>query len=521
MPSIVTIVASTSDLSHAEAIKNTFHAFCTRHRDLLPTPLQLHTRICSAHRDPSALAAILSEYTGENAPCAFVTIAGRSNALSAVVDQMTSVPVIACPPLNQHTLPYDLFSSVRTPSDVAPMLVLGTGNALVAALKLVALRVPAVGDALARDRQTARAKLRLEDLKGKYEQTNYTATTDIAQSASAPTRQTIRLPTSSATDEAPAFTLQRTGKVRHLYTPTATHVPLLRLECTDQLSAFDRQLCAVPYKGAVLNAITTWWFQQTASFVPNHLVTADDVQRVRDDPNADATTRAYYEVALNVNTQAKQPTLSPDHRALVVHRCTPFAIEFVVRGYLTGSTSTSIWKNYEKGVRRYCGHDLPDGLTRHQRLDEPLLTPTTKDEVHDELIDAETIVARGIMTQDEWDTCAAYAHQLFAYGQTVAATKGLLLVDTKYEFGKDRTGRIRLIDEVHTPDSSRYWVAHTYADRVGRGESPETIDKDVVRRWVNTNCADPYDDGAAIAVPADRVALTSARYRMLWEVLVG
>lgn len=162
---------------------------------------------------------------------------------------------------------------------------------------------------------------------------------------------------------------------------------------------------------------------------------------------------------------------NPHPNVTICKKCSVFPVEFVVRGYMTGTTSTSMWTNYANGVRDYCGHHLPDGLKKNQKLDSILLTPTTKDDTHDELISAEEIISSGRMSQADWDICSAYALNLFAYSQEVARSKGLLLVDTKYEFGRDlSTGQILLIDEVQTPDSSRYWIADTYDDKMLAGQ---------------------------------------------------
>jgi phosphoribosylaminoimidazole-succinocarboxamide synthase len=161
---------------------------------------------------------------------------------------------------------------------------------------------------------------------------------------------------------------------------------------------------------------------------------------------------------------------SPHPNITIGKKCTVFPVEFVMRGYITGSTSTSMWTNYAKGVRNYCGHMLLDGLIKNQKLDAIKLTPTTKDDVHDELISAGEVVSSGRMSQQDWDVCASYAHKLFAFGQEKSLEKGLILVDTKYEFGKDDEGNIFLIDEIQTPDSSRYWIADTYEARMAAGE---------------------------------------------------
>jgi phosphoribosylaminoimidazole-succinocarboxamide synthase len=175
---------------------------------------------------------------------------------------------------------------------------------------------------------------------------------------------------------------------------------------------------------------SNWWFDQTKDLVPNHLIA------------------------------------SPHPNITICKKCTVFPVEFVVRGYITGTTSTSMWTNYAKGVRNYCGHLLPEGLQKNQKLSQIMLTPTTKDDTHDELISAEEIVTSGRMSKEDWEICSNYALKLFEYSQQLALTKGLLLVDTKYEFGRDnQTGEILLIDEIQTPDSSRYWLAHSYEER--------------------------------------------------------
>jgi len=232
------------------------------------------------------------------------------------------------------------------------------------------------------------------------------------------------------------FESKQVGKVRDVYRIKGQVV----IVATDRLSAFDRQLSAVPFKGQVLNLTSLFWFKTTAHIVPNHVIA------------------------------------SPHPNITIGKSCTVFPVEFVMRGYLTGSTSTSIWTNYSKGNRFYCGHVLPDGLRKNQKLPSNLLTPTTKDDVHDELISAEQIVSSGRMSQDDWNTCERYATLLFNYSQELAHSKGLILVDTKYEFGKDESGAVILVDEIQTPDSSRYWIAASYEERMAAGEEPENID---------------------------------------------
>lgn len=276
------------------------------------------------------------------------------------------------------------------------------------------------------------------------------------------------------------FGKKYTGKVRDTYDVGDK----LILVTTDRQSAFDRVLAAIPFKGQVLNQVSLFWFNQTEDIVPNHVIA------------------------------------SPDPNVLIGKKCTVFPVEFVVRGYLSGVTSTSAWMAYSKGEREFCGNHLPDGLKKNQAFAQPMITPTTKSETHDEKVSAAEVVRRGLMTKAQWDTCAQYALALFKRGQAMAAQHGLILVDTKYEFGQLPDGKIILIDEVHTPDSSRYWLAASYSERLARGEEPENIDKEFLRLWFMEQC-DPYHDAILPAAPAELVVELSARYIQLYEMITG
>ncbi len=260
----------------------------------------------------------------------------------------------------------------------------------------------------------------------------------------------------------------------------------LALVTTDRQSAFDRVLAQVPYKGAVLNLVSAWWFARTKHIVPNHVVSV------------------------------------PHPNVTIAHKCSPFPVEFVVRAYITGSTDTSLWKNYDAGSKRvYCGIEFPDGLRKNQRLVNAVLTPTTKSDSGDRPISPAEIVGEGIMTQADFDACAKAAMALFQFGRETAARNGLILVDTKYEFGRDEKGIIRLIDEIHTPDSSRYWLAASYAKRFAEGKEPENVDKEFLRLWFRDN-ADPYDFTTELPeAPAELVDELSKRYIMLYELITG
>ncbi len=270
------------------------------------------------------------------------------------------------------------------------------------------------------------------------------------------------------------------GKVRDTYDLGDQ----LLLITTDRQSAFNRILGAVPYKGQVLNLASAWWFDKTAHIVPNHMISM------------------------------------PDSRSMLAKKCEAFPIEFIVRGYITGSTDTSLWIHYEKGERNYCGHHFPDGLRKNQQLKKPILTPTTKEVAHDHPISAEDIVKEGWMTQADFDVVADKALELYQYGAEVAAKHGLILVDTKYEFGKDKDGRIVLIDEIHTPDSSRYWLMNSYVERFTNKQEPENIDKEFLRLWFIDHC-DPYSDAVLPAAPEELIVTLSSRYIQLYEMITG
>lgn len=234
------------------------------------------------------------------------------------------------------------------------------------------------------------------------------------------------------------------GKVRDMYLLENHRV----LITTDRQSAFDHVLGTIPLKGQVLNRIAQYWFEQTQDIAPNQIISVPDA---------------------NV-TVARELDILP--------------VEVVVRKYLTGSSDTAIWTHYDRGVRDYCGHALPDGMVKNQPFDEAIITPTTKDEVHDELISRDEIIAQGLVPADTWAQVEEIALALFARGEELAAKQGLILVDTKYEMGLDADGRITLADEIHTPDSSRFWISDTYAERHARGEEPESLDKEFLRLWL-------------------------------------
>ena len=273
---------------------------------------------------------------------------------------------------------------------------------------------------------------------------------------------------------------KRTGKVRDQYALDNK----IALITTDRQSAFDRVLASIPFKGQVLNLTSAWWFEQTKSIINNHVI---DV---------------------------------PDPNVTLAKKCNVFPIEFVVRGYITGTTSTALWTVYNNGDREYCGNVLPEGLVKNQKLDANMLTPTTKEEHHDRPIAPDEIVNEEWMTQENWDYCSQKALELFSFGQQKAAENGMILVDTKYEMGSDADGNIVLIDEIHTPDSSRYWIAESYDKRMAMGDEPQNIDKEFLRLWFVDNC-DPYNDKILPDAPEELVMELSSRYIYLYETITG
>jgi phosphoribosylaminoimidazole-succinocarboxamide synthase len=278
------------------------------------------------------------------------------------------------------------------------------------------------------------------------------------------------------------------GKVRDCYdlAADASHPNGRRiLIASDRISAFDRILAAIPFKGQILTQIARFWFDRTADILPNHVLSY------------------------------------PDPNVVIGQRLTILPVEVVVRGYLAGSTSTSVLTQYKQGQRAMYGHVLPDGMRDNQILARPIITPTSKafDGDHDAPLTASDILSQGLLTADQWDEVSTAALALFARGQQIAAERGLILVDTKYEFGTDQNGKVLIADEIHTPDSSRYWIASGYEAAFERGTRPPSFDKDVIRSWVAARC-DPYHDPLP-EIPAEMIAATSAVYVQAYEAITG
>jgi phosphoribosylaminoimidazole-succinocarboxamide synthase len=272
------------------------------------------------------------------------------------------------------------------------------------------------------------------------------------------------------------------GKVRDWYDlPDGKRL----IVTTDRLSAFDKILAAVPYKGQVLNQLSAWWFEQSRDIIANHIV------------------------------------FLPDPNAAVVNVAEPFLVEVIVRGYITGVTSTALWYRYSLGERDIYGYQFPEGLQKNALLPEPIITPTTKGGAtgHDERLTCAEVIERGLLDKQTWDQVQAAALAIFKRGQDVARKAGMILVDTKYEFGRAADGSVVLIDEVHTPDSSRFWKADSYEERFASGIDPENFDKEFVR--IAYTDKGYRGDGDSPSMPAELWASASERYIRIYELLTG
>ena len=270
------------------------------------------------------------------------------------------------------------------------------------------------------------------------------------------------------------------GKVRDIYERNSK----LFLITTDRHSSFDRIIAHIPWKGQVLNQVSAWWFERTKDIVPNHVLSVAD-------PNV-----------------------------TIARKCLPLPIEAVVRGYLTGVTDTAAWTRYSAGQRDFGGITLPEGMHKNQKLPQPLFDPTTKEAMHDRALTPKQMISEGFITTEMFERVQATALALFARGQELAARNGLLLVDTKYEFGIDETGSLLLIDEIHTPDSSRYWQLDSYATRFAMGGEPEYFDKEFLRLWFREHC-EPYRDATLPPAPPDLVQELSRRYIAMYDQITG
>ena len=275
---------------------------------------------------------------------------------------------------------------------------------------------------------------------------------------------------------------KQTGKVREWYDMSNRKRLIIT---TDRLSAFDRILAKVPYKGQVLNQLSAWWFEQTKDIISNHLLSV------------------------------------PDLNASIVTTVEPLAIEVIVRGYITGVTTTALWYRYSIGERNIYGYNFPEGLKKNQALPEPIITPTTKGGAtgHDERLTCAEVTEKGLLDKQTWEQVQAAALAIFKRGQNIARKAGLILVDTKYELGIAPDGSVMLIDEVHTPDSSRYWKVDTYEEKFNAGYEPENFDKEFVR--IAYAEKGYRGDGEIPSMPDELWVAASERYITIYEMLTG
>ncbi len=279
----------------------------------------------------------------------------------------------------------------------------------------------------------------------------------------------------------PALGQKYEGKVRDNYSKDGKRFIVV----TDRLSAFDRVITLIPFKGQVLNQMAKFWFENTKDIAENHVIEF------------------------------------PDPNVVVAKECKALPVEMVVRGYITGVTSTSVWTHYEKGERNFCGNVLPDGMKKNQKLESPILTPSTKAEHggHDESVSRDQILERKVITAEQFDHMADVAMKLYQRGVEICAKQGIILVDTKYEFGIGPDGKIVVIDEIHTPDSSRFWFADEYEKRFAAGEEQKKIDKEYLREWLAERGF--KGDGEIPVIPDDIRVETARRYIEAYELITG
>lgn len=272
------------------------------------------------------------------------------------------------------------------------------------------------------------------------------------------------------------------GKVRDCYIADGKRTIIV----TDRISAFDRVLTTLPFKGQLLNRLSAYWLQTTTEIAPNHLIAV------------------------------------PDPQVSIVTECEPLKVEFVVRAYLTGVTSTSIWTHYQSGERDFFGHRLPDGMKKNEPLPDVILTPTTKGDKgdHDRNLSREQLIADGWIAAEDFDRAAEMSRSMFAAGQMRCAARGLILVDTKYELGRTAGGELVFIDEVHTPDSSRFWIRETYDQRLTAGDEPDILDKEYIRTYLNREHG-YQGDGPVPPIPDDVRVEAIVRYARVFEMITG
>lgn len=461
-PYVPIILNSKGDFPHGERLAKELRVF----------GIESCIRVTSPSKTPALCLELIAKLESLPNPKVYVCSGSRDcNSLASMVDGQVSSPVIICPPPVSSSAPE---SAPRTSTGVCPLLILDAQNCALACAKVFAISLPSMKETVKRVMQANAASVFVKDCEVKAMTYVPVITRNLGN-----TFNQSNLELKPKRDYSQV--IKYVGKVRDRYDDGKNVI----LVTTDRLTGFDRSLCKIPFKGMVLNLVSKFWFEQTKHIIPNHFLSSPH-------PN----------VTVGVSVK-------------------PFPIEFVVRAYLTGSSATSMWTHYSKGVREYCGIKLPEGMVHNQKLWENLITPTTKSDQHDELITPQQIVSKGYMTQEEWDYCSAKALELFEFASKRALERGLILVDTKMEMGRDmETGEILLIDELFTPDSSRYWFAAGYEMAVAQGKPPSNIDKEFVRLWFKEHC-DPYNDKVLPEPPSDILVELAKRYVMLYELITG
>ncbi len=424
--------------------------------------------VLSAHRTPERAFTFAKE-SQDRGIKVIIAAAGGAAHLAGVMAGLCTLPVIGVPILTKTLGGADsLYSTAQMPPGVpvATVAINGALNAGILAVQILATADEAL-------------QKKLKDYKKSLEKKVNAKAKNIEE-----TDKIVRaIPHVLKSIDVPGLGKKSQGKVRDIYFKNDKRI----LITTDRQSAFDVILGHIPFKGAVLNRLSEFWFKQTKHIVQNHMISV------------------------------------PDDNVMITHNCKPTSVEMIVRGYMTGVTKTSIWYSYEKGERTIYGLKFPEGLKKNQKLPKPVLTPTTHPEVgsglHDERLTREQIIDNKIIDEKIYKQMEKAALDLFDFGSKWCKKHGLILVDTKYEFGI-KNGKLMLIDEIHTPDSSRFWIADTYEERINNGQEPENFDKEFLRlRYANE--LNYRGDGAPPKMPEDLIIDLAKRYIQVYEKITG
>ncbi|MBI4100354.1 AIR carboxylase family protein [Candidatus Microgenomates bacterium] len=451
---VVIVMGSPTDQEQAEKIKQVLDKFS----------VESVLRIGSAHKTPAHLLELIKNYDGQNKKIIYIAVAGRSNALGGFIDAQTKNPVISCPPYGEKYGGADIFSSLRMPSGIAATVVLEPETAALAAVKIFALDNLELAEKFENYQKSFREKIVQADIVLSEKNNSY-------HSPTLQTLETVNLPRS--------FGPKIQGKVRDNWVLKDGKRLMIT---TDRQSAFDRIVCLTPGKGRLLNTLSKFWFEKTKDIIPNHMIAI------------------------------------PHPNVTVCTECKSVPIEMIVRAYITGSTSTSLWKNYSEKTGLYDWLKLPKGLLKNQKLPKLVFTPTTKAEggQHDKIISPSQATKLFGKTYREMEEAA---QALFERAARIYKKAGLILVDTKFEFGKDKNGKLVLIDEIFTPDSSRLWRLESYKEKLKRGEEPESLDKEFLRLWLVDHGFS--GEGRIPHVPEEITGKLAALYTEPYQRLTG